>query len=339
MSVEDDIAEALKEIETKEGEENEIIELQESEEPVDEQPEQGSEEEPEEGGEGQASEKEPKEELKEEAAEKTTSDDDAPVSWSGLYKQKWKDIPSDVRKYIQQREEEAHKALTKHDEERNFGRSLKEIATPYIPTIQAEGGSVEGAFKDLLNVAYVLRTGNPMQKAQVIRENMRAFNVDPALVFGQQQQQNPQLSAIENELQQLKQEREKERLLQEEQNNSTIQQEIEAFASNPSNVYFNDVRDIMATLLNSGQAQGLEEAYEKAIWAHPQVRAALLEKQNAETQEKRKKELEAKKKAASSVTGSPDVKSVNSTKKVSKKASIEEDIAAAFEELESASSV
>ena len=65
----------------------------------------------------------------------------------------------------------------------------------------------------------------------------------------------------------------------------------------------------MAALLNSGAAQTYQEAYEKAIWADPDIRSGLLSQQQREAEEKRNAEAKARtdaaKRAAGSVTGSP----------------------------------
>src|SRR5690606_34903978 len=57
--------------------------------------------------------------------------------------------------------------------------------------------------------------------------------------------------------------------------------QIDAFrgATNPDgslkHLYFDNVRPLMATLMQSGQATTLEDAYEIAIHAHPEVRKLL----------------------------------------------------------------
>lgn len=285
---------------------------------------------------------EPEEKLEEQPAEKAEEpveqkpqeeEISAPQSWSGLQRDNWNKIPAETRKYILQREEEAHKALTKHDEDRNFGKSLKDIANPYIPVIQSEGGTVEGAFKDLLNTAYVLRTGQPQQKAEIIRSTMQQFGIDPQMVMSNQQQPMNPMQVQQMVQQQWQTHEQKLQQQQEEQQLAELNKEIQAFSSNPENVYFNDVRETMIPLLESGQAQTLDEAYQLAIWANPNTRAALLEKQEKEqTQEKRKK-VEAKKTAASSVTGSPG--KTNSKKSDRNQGSVEDDVAAALAELES----
>lgn len=232
----------------------------------------------------------------------------APASLSAVVKEKWKDLPADVRAEIAKREDEVHKGFTRHDEERNFGRAIKEVTSPYIPIIQAEGGTVEGAVKDLLNTAYVLRTGSQQQKTQLIAETCRQFGVDINALTEQHEYVDPTIARLQDEIQQLKQVANPafiQKQLQTQQEDATVQYEVRAFASDPANKHYEQVKPVMAALLGSGQAANLKEAYEKACYADPQVRSMLIQQQTAELKAKQKAEIEAKRRAASSVTGSP----------------------------------
>lgn len=231
----------------------------------------------------------------------TTLDIPPPESWNGTVKEKWSELPAEVRAEIKRREDDFHKGMTKLDEDRNFGLRMKEVVSPYMPIIQAEGGTPEGAFKDYLNMAYTMRQGTPEQKANVIRTAMQQFGIDPRMVMSQPQA-NPEMMRLENELLGLKQQLTQKEQLQQQEEQSRINSEIEAFASDPANIYFNDVKSDMAILLESGKAGDMKEAYDMAIWANPQTRSRLLEAQQAEQKVKRQKEIEAKKKAASSLS-------------------------------------
>lgn len=231
----------------------------------------------------------------------TTLDIPPPESWNGTVKEKWSELPAEVRAEIKRREDDFHKGMTKLDEDRNFGLRMKEVVTPYMPIIQAEGGTPEGAFKDYLNMAYTMRQGTPEQKANVIRTAMQQFGIDPHMVMSQPQV-NPEIMRLENELLGLKQQLTQKEQLQEQADFDKLLSEIEAFASDPKNVYFNEVVDDIEAIFKSGKTRDMKEAYDMAIWANPQTRSRLLEAQQAEAKAKRQKEIEAKKKAASSLS-------------------------------------
>ena len=48
---------------------------------------------------------------------------------------------------------------------------------------------------------------------------------------------------------------------------------IEKFASDPANIYFDELADDIAALIRGGVTRDIKVAYEKALWANPAVRA------------------------------------------------------------------
>jgi hypothetical protein len=101
----------------------------------------------------------------------------------------------------------------------------------------------------------------------------------------------------------------------------------------------------MASILQSGQienklpdgkiksqSQVLKEAYDMACMANPTIRSTLEAAKAAEQEAKRKQEVAAKKRAASSVTGSPATPS--NAKATNPKSSVEDDLRAVMDELE-----
>lgn len=346
-TVEDDINDALTEIEggSSEDVKEEEVEVEaEVEEDVVEKTEENEEEEgvkalkePSEDDTGEEEEAEAEDTLVVEEA--IVEQDLAPRSWSGLQKEKWADIPKETRDYIKQREDEFHQAITKHDDERLFGKTVREQFTPYMPIIEAEGGTPEGAIKDYLQMSYVLRQGTPDQKANIIRSAIQQFNIDPQHIFGQQNQGHQQVNqGFDNQallkLQELEQKLSEKEALSEKTENDKILSEVQAFELDPANIYYNDVKLEMAALLKDGLSDSLEDAYEKAIWAHPEIRAGLIAKKEATAKAERKKQLDAKKKAASSVTGSPDKKSVSSPKTTGKYVDPTDSVEEAFKALQ-----
>src|SRR5215468_383701 len=87
------------------------------------------------------------------------------------------------------------------------------------------------------------------------------------------------------------------------------QSEIESFAANADYPHFQTVRAMMSHLLQNGQAATLEEAYDRSIWADPELRQQRMEQMVTEKvrkDEADRAKLEAKKKAANaSLNGAP----------------------------------
>lgn len=232
----------------------------------------------------------------------------APSSWSATAKEKWNALDPDVQAEVFRREEETHKGFTKLDEERNFGKSIKEAITPYMPIIQSEGGEPVKAVKDLLNTAYMLRTAPPARKAALVQEIIKTYGVDMNLL--QESNADPAYAQLQQQIADLQRTTNPEAIrtrLREEMEEETVVKEVKAFASDPANVHYEKVKAVMSSLLHSGVSKNMKEAYEAACRADPEVFSTLEAKKQADEQAKKNADIAAKKKAASSLTGSPGV--------------------------------
>ena len=251
---------------------------------------------------------------------------DAPVALSGAIKAKWGELPEDVRAEWSKRENDIHQMMTRHDGELRLGREMKDIISPYTPILQANNMTPAAAVKDLLQASYVLNTGSPQQKVQLLRQVAEQYGVDLGQAAQPQEQVHPVIAEMQQELQMLRQQANPEvieKRLQEKMEYANIQSEVSAFAANPANKHFEQVKPMMAPLLASSQAKTMQEAYDMACYANPVIRSTLLAEQTAEQEAKRKAEIKAKKQASASVTGSPDLTSP-STKAPTK--SLEDDL-------------
>lgn len=233
-----------------------------------------------------------------------------PAALSAEAKEKFNELPDWAKKEWVKREEETHKGFTRHDEDRQFGKSLKDVISPYMPIISAEGGTPLTAIQDLLNTAYILRTAPPQQKSQLFAKLANQFGVD----LGQLPQPaniNPDVQALQQQVQHLTGYINQAQNTQKQQEQAQIDGQINAFASDPKNVHFEAVKAHMAALLKEGLAEDLQDAYDQAVYARPDIRSTLLQSLQQDTEAKqiaeKKAKAEAARKASGSVTGSPGV--------------------------------
>ncbi|MFM0439286.1 hypothetical protein PQQ84_22700 [Paraburkholderia strydomiana] len=233
----------------------------------------------------------------------------APQSWSAAEKAHWDKIPPEVQAVIARREEEAHRGITTLGQDAALGKKLKDVINPYLPMIRAEGGDEAGAVRDLLQTAYILRTAAPEQKIGVFRHLAGQFGVDLAAAAQGVPQVDPQLQSLQREIAQLKGHLTSTEQQQHQQIQGQAQAMIEAFAADPKNEYYEQVKPLMAHLLVAGQARDMQEAYDMACHANPDVRSTILTRQQADSEAKRaaeaKAKADAKRKAAGSISGSP----------------------------------
>lgn len=74
----------------------------------------------------------------------------------------------------------------------------------------------------------------------------------------------------------------------------TVTSEIQTFAKAKADSNFDALRPHMATLIQTGQAETLEQAYDMAVWANPTTRAARIEAERKTSEAGRAKDDAAK---------------------------------------------
>jgi hypothetical protein len=233
----------------------------------------------------------------------------APQSWPAADRAHWDKIPVDVQAVIARREEEAHKGITQLGQDASYGKQIKEVIAPYLPIIRAEGGTEAGAVRDLLQTAYVLRTANAEQKVGLFRQLAGQFGVDLNAVTAGAPQVDPQVQSLQRELAQVKGFLHQGQQQQHQQVQDQVQSVIDSFAADPKNEFYEQVKPLMGSLLVNGQARDMQEAYDMACHANPDVRSTILTRQTVEADAKRAAEANAKaaakRRASGSVNGSP----------------------------------
>ena len=75
----------------------------------------------------------------------------APITWKGDAQSKFAELPDWAQAEINRRETDMQKQFTRQDEERLLGKKINEMANPCLPTIRAEGATVEKAFADCIS--------------------------------------------------------------------------------------------------------------------------------------------------------------------------------------------
>lgn len=217
-----------------------------------------------------------------------------PNSWPAEMKAKWGEVPPDVQQIIAQRDTESHQQISRMGQEIAQFKPIGELLGDKQDVFDRHGLSVQDGLKTLLEAQEKL-DADPVNALTAIANS---FGIDLASTFGslnteqlsdqnaaqtiqQLQQQNAQLASERNQLNQ--------RLAQ-QQNRQTVQQEREAqarkaeaaqtvqkWASDPKSPkpYFEQVRGTMATLMSSNPSANLDELYEQACYATPEIRTKM----------------------------------------------------------------
>lgn len=187
------------------------------------------------------------------------------------------------------RSDEMHRGLEQYREKAQFGEKINQAIAPFMKTIEAAGVAPDVAIQALFNADSMLRSGSQAQKVQMLHKLAADYGIDM-----QQAAQTPvtpfdsQNYALQQKLQQMESWITQQNQARQEQENHSLNSEIDRFSSDPKNVHFSAVREEMAGLLQAGLAHDLRDAYEKAIYANPTIRAQVLAEQQAQAEAERK---------------------------------------------------
>lgn len=218
-----------------------------------------------------------------------TAVDKAPTSWKGAAQAKFAALDPEVKAEIHRREADFHKGIENYKAFADIGRQFDAEFQPYAPMIRAAGYTPQTLVKNWLNTEYQLKTGTAEQKAALFVQYAGMYGVDMAAVqtaaakvaAGQPAVApvDPKVTALQQELAQVKTHITTQQRANAEQQYNGIVAETQAFGQKPENKHFEAVKLQMADLMTAGQAESLQDAYNKAIWLNPEVREMILSEQ------------------------------------------------------------
>lgn len=227
----------------------------------------------------------------------------------------WPTLPEEFQDELLRREQAVEQGFEGYKNHAELGRNVETVMAPYMATVNKFGVSPDVAIKELFNSDHILRYGSQQEKLGMVHRLFKDYGINPQDYFGalqgQQQQVDPALQPVYQELQTLKQQQQDWLREQQQREQSSLTSEIER--AKEGKPHFDAVRNDMANLLNGGMAKDLNEAYDMAIWARPDLRATLLQQERDEAQ-KSAQSAELKRKqqnASSSVNGSSPINGAN----------------------------
>lgn len=221
-----------------------------------------------------------------------------PPSFSVASKAAWDSLPQPVRDDIAKREQDVEQGFKRYT---GLARFAEEA--------ERNGRTLQDAVSDYVNVESILRR-DPVAGIDFLCQKM---NFNPrALAWAMSQrygvngqeaqssspQPQPQVdpraiaeyaaNVVRTEFQQKK-----------------IDSDIEAFAADPKNKYFHNVRPVMARLVQADLAKNLREAYDAACWNNPEIRQMLINEANGGQNRQATQIATRARNAAKAIGGSP----------------------------------
>jgi hypothetical protein len=263
-----------------------------------------------------------------------------PASWKKEYHEYWSKADPKLREYAWQREEQMKKGVEPLLSKAQFADSINQAIEPYMQTFQGLGLKAEQAIANLMGADYALRTSSPEQKRTLFFQLARSYGI-PLEGIAQDQggaapaqpsSIDPLVWQLQNELNQVRGEVMGWKQQQEMVQNQQLLNEINSFSTKAE--HFEEARPTMIQLLQSGVAETLEDAYEKAIRLDSSLFERVQAAQQAEIASKQaaQKDRAAKTARAAAVSVRGSTPGTNTAPKAqSRRALLEE----AFDEMQS----
>lgn len=233
-----------------------------------------------------------------------------PSTWKPAARAEFDKLPPAIKAEIHRRESDFLNGQAQLRPDAEMGQKMRAVIEPYRMLIEAEGGTPDRAVADLLRTAAIFRTGSVPQKYQAIVDISQQFGIDLRYLAqaaveqnGQPQQQGQQPQQFRDpRVDQLlaQQNADRQQLAQREQ--ATMESTVTRWMNeqdaqgNPKREYLGDVINEMSALVPQlrqadptlTHAQALDAAYDRAIWAHPEIRTLLAQKQQTELETQRR---------------------------------------------------
>lgn len=247
------------------------------------------------------------------AATATATGRAVPKSWAKEQHERWAKIDPQTQEYIELREKQMLDGIEQYKGDAGYGRQMREVTEPYKAFITSQGVDAPKAVQYLLNAHYRLSTAQPQDKAQYFAHMAKSYGIDLASLPGQQegaQQVDPAIKSVQDEIRSLKEQNAQRENAAIEEQRQKIAAEVQSFAQDPKNIYFDECSEEIVALIKAGHT--LQSAYDKAVYANPVTRAKELARLQAETEKtlraKSRTEAETARRAASPNVRSRDTR-------------------------------
>lgn len=231
-----------------------------------------------------------------------------PPGWAPAAKAAYANLPKEVQEAVARREQEINNGFAKLREYKGLdeyaemakasGTTLREAFDRYKAAEDLLDRDFRGGVLSLCEMYGV----HPMQLAQEFAGMFTGGQQGQEQPGQPPQPANPELGLLARELAGIKEFVRTLSTERETQEKQAINGYVQQFSQDK--IYFEDVRKDMAHLIRTGQANDLDDAYDKACWMNPQIRDLLIS-ERAAPQAAQARVSQARRASGSLRTGAP----------------------------------
>lgn len=226
-----------------------------------------------------------------------------PASWAKANEEVWKGLTPAARDLVLKREADGEKGVAALKATYEPYKALEAAIKPHEALLASMGKTPVQGVLSLIEAHQKLAGPNKYQHLLEIAQN---YGIDVARMFapqGQRPGQVPWIDNLVNEVRSLRAEREADKRAKVQATEKELTSQIEKFSKAEGREDFETLKPVMAQLLTSGVAEGLDDAYDKAARLNPDIFTKMEAKAKASAEEKVRAET-AKKAAAVNVKSS-----------------------------------
>lgn len=252
-----------------------------------------------------------------------------PASWSAQAKADFATLPPHIQEQVVKRERDVDKGFQERAAERQKYEPLEAILAPHREEWTLAGITQEAALQQLL-AAHKFLQRDPNGAIEYLRQQYGGSQAQTQQGQAFSPQSDPVVSQLQQQLQDLQSQMQQRETAEQQRSQSELQSQIAAFQADPANIYYENVKPHMASLLRSGQADTLQDAYNQAVWASPETRPLMLAQEQKAAQASVLKAAQDKARQAGQASGSLNGSASGNAVAASTGNSIEDDVRAAM---------
>lgn len=213
-----------------------------------------------------------------------------PSTWKKV--DEWGQLPRAIQEEIRRREADYAKGVSTYKTEWESAKPMLDAMAEFRPLLQQHNIKPEALIRDYLSTHRTLALGSPQQKLQIFQQLAQQYGV-PLQGLQQQGGVDPlqYINPVYERVQQLEGRLQNWQAQQEQQQQATVQTEIEKFAA--THPHFEQVKETMAGLLQSNVAPDLDSAYDKAIRLHDDIWTQVQEQKAQDTAAEKLKQAQS----------------------------------------------
>lgn len=206
----------------------------------------------------------------------------APKTWTKEAVEKWATVDPVVKAEVLKREEDMFRGLEQYKEKAELGTKYDTVVEPFRAILAAEQIDPVQLFQSFSANHYLLSRGTPEQKLDVAANLVKSYGLDIDAIKerlgNQPPPPSPEVLELRERLAKIEgnvQERTQAEL---EAKKQEFSQQVEAFAKDPKNIYFEEVASDIAFLLGKGVETSLQAAYDSAVLRNPATRQKEIDR-------------------------------------------------------------